>query len=109
MRRFNQILAPFLVFLLLAPSQPLLARTRKGDKFRAQAKVEEGKGDYDKALGYAEQAIAEDPVDPAYMIELRRLRFLSGSFHVKQGQKMRSGGKIEEALAEFKKSSAPRR
>lgn len=104
MRRFNQILAPSLVFLLLAPSQPLLARTRKGDKFRAMAKVEEGKGDYDKALGYAEQSIAEDPVDPAYMIELRRLRFIAGAFHVKQGQKIRSAGKIEEALAEFQKA-----
>ncbi len=104
MRRFNQILAPCLVFLLLAPSTPLYARTRKGDKFLAQAKTAETRSDYDKALGFAEQAAAEDPTDAAYMIELRRLRFLASTYHVKQGQKIRSAGKIEEALAEFQKA-----
>lgn len=104
MRRLNQFIAPLVVFFLLATALPLSARTRKGEKYRTQARAEESKGNFDKALGFAEQAIAEDATDPAYMLELRRLKFQSANFHTKAGQKLRSQGNLPEALSEFQKA-----
>jgi general secretion pathway protein D len=113
MNRFNhlvdqltvrQLMALILVSLLLHPLTPLNAKTRKGDKLRAEARTEEVRGNFDHALELAEQATAQDPGDPAYVLELRRLRFEASAAHVKTGQKLRASGKLEEALAEFEKA-----
>ena len=42
---------------------PAAARTRKGDRFLAQAKASEARKEFDAALEFAEKALAEDPVD----------------------------------------------
>jgi general secretion pathway protein D len=100
----RQLLSLVLVSLLLLPAAPLSAKTRKGDKLRDQAHAEETKGNFDRALELAEQAFSEDPGDPSYGLELRRVRFEAGAAHVKTGQKLRSAGRLEEALAEFEKA-----
>ena len=94
------MLALLLVLLLAVPPVPAQAKTRKGDKLRADARTEELKGNYDQALALAEKAFAEDAADPSYILELRRVRFEAAAAHVKTGQKLRSAGKLEEALAE---------
>ncbi len=100
----GQMLALLLVLLLAVPPVPAQAKTRKGDKLRADARTEELKGNYDQALALAEKAFAEDAADPSYILELRRVRFEAAAAHVKTGQKLRSAGKLEEALAEFEKA-----
>jgi general secretion pathway protein D len=100
----RQLLSLLLVSLLLLPATPLSAKTRKGDRLRNEARAEELKGNFDRALELAEQASAEDPGDPSYGLELRRVRFESAAAHVKTGQKLRAAGKLEEALAEFEKA-----
>ena len=90
--------------LLLLPSVPLGAKTRKGDKLRNESRTEEQKGNLDHALELAEKALSEDSADPAYILLVRRLRFEAGSAHVKIGQKLRMEGKLEEALAEFERA-----
>jgi general secretion pathway protein D len=100
----GQVLSLLLVSLLLFPATPLSARTRKGEKLREQARAEEVKGNLDHALELAEQAYSEDPGDASYALVLRRVRFEAGAAHVKSGQKLRSAGKLEEALAEFEKA-----
>jgi general secretion pathway protein D len=104
MNRFQRITAVFLAVLLAQPSGPLMAKTRKGERLRAEARVEEVKGNLDRALELAEQAAAEDASDPSYLLLLRRVRFECAGAHVKAGQKMRAAGKVEEALAEFEKA-----
>lgn len=100
----RQLLSLLLVFLLLFPALPLSAKTRKGDKLRNEARAEELRGNFDHALELAEQASSEDPGDPSYGLELRRVRFEAAAAHVKTGQKLRSAGKLEEALAEFERA-----
>jgi general secretion pathway protein D len=93
-----------LAILLLLPLVPLVAKTRKGDKLRNEARTEELKGNYDHALELAEQAVKEDPADPAYLLEARRVRFEAGVAHVSAGHRLRDAGHLEEALAEFQKA-----
>jgi general secretion pathway protein D len=88
------------------PSVPLLARTRKGEKLRNDAREEELKGNLDHALELAEQAMQQDPSDPSYQLVVRRIRFEDGSAHLKNGQKLRNAGKLDEALPEFEKAYA---
>ena len=93
-----------LAALLALPPAPLLAANRKGDKFLNDARQEEAKGNLDHALQLAEQALEQDPSDPGYQLEVRRVRFEAGEMHVKNGQKLRNEGKLSEALAEFEKA-----
>jgi general secretion pathway protein D len=104
MSRLNQLTAILLAAFLILPPAPLGAKTRKGDKLRNDARNEELKGNFDHALDLAEQAMATDPSDPSYVLEVRRVRFEAGAAHVKTGQKLRSQGKLDEALAEFQKA-----
>ncbi len=101
---FQRVVAILVCWLLLVPSLPLGAKTRKGDKFRNESRSEEQKGNLDHALELAEKALSEDATDPAYILLVRRLRFEAGSLHVKAGQKLRAAGKLEEALAEFERA-----
>ena len=82
------------------------ARTRKGDKFLAEGALAESHKDWDAALDAYEKAIAEDSADVAYQIAIKRVRFQAGQMHVNAGQKMRTAGELDKALAEFQKAYA---
>src|SRR5271165_4848069 len=101
MSRFNQLIAIVLASVLILPPGPLAGKSRKGDKLRNEARTEEIKGNYDHAAELAEQAMATDPSDPSYVLLVRRLRYEAGTAHVKNGQKIRAAGQLEQALAEF--------
>jgi general secretion pathway protein D len=103
---FRQIAAVALVWLMVLPPAPLFAGTKKGDKLRNQARIEEVKGNLQKAFDLTSQAVAEDPGDPSYNLQLHRIRFELGVQHVKNGQNLRNAGKIAEALSEFEKGYA---
>jgi general secretion pathway protein D len=89
--------------LLLLPADGLEARTRKGDKFLRQGRDAEARKDYEKALELYEQAVSQDPQDPAYQLGARRVRFQAGQMHVEAGLKLRTAGELEQALVEFQK------
>ena len=89
---------------MLRDCSPLLARTRKGDKLRNEARTEEIKGNYDHALDLARQAVEQDPADPAYLLEMRRVRIEAAVSHIGAGQKLRNSGRLEDAMAEFEKA-----
>jgi len=101
---FNRLLVIVLAALLALPPAPVLAKTRKGDKLRNEARAAELKGDYDQALKLAKQAMQEDPSDPAYVLEVRRVTFEDGVMHVSHGHSLRDAGHLDEALAEFQKA-----
>ena len=48
----------------------------------------------------------EDPADSAYQLSAKRVRFQAGMARVDTGQKLRSAGQLEEAMAEFQKAYA---
>jgi len=96
----------FLLALSLAFGPALEARTRKGDKLLKDGKAAEGQSDFDKALDLYEQALQEDPSDGQYQLRARRVRFEAGQMHIDRGTKLRSQGKLEEAVAEFQRAFA---
>ncbi len=87
--------------LLLACASLSLARSRKGDKFFKDAEAAELVKDWDKALDLYQKAVDESPGDANYLINMRRARFQAGQMHVDRGEKLRSEGKLEEAIQEF--------
>lgn len=89
---------------MILPPAPLLAGTKKGDKLRNQARVEEVKGNLEHAYQLTQQAEAEDPGDPAYTLQLNRIRFELGVQHITKARKLRDAGKLADALAEFQKA-----
>jgi general secretion pathway protein D len=101
---FRQLAAAFLATLMVLPPAPLLAGTRKGDKVRNQARVEEVKGNLEHALEMTRQALAEDPADPAYILQVNRLRFELGVQDIGKARKLRDAGKLNDALLLFQKA-----
>ena len=83
---------------------PMTARTRKGDKFLAQGKEREVRKDWDGALDFYNKALAEDPTDPGYQLEVHQARFQASQAHVSQGLKARKEGSLGQALVEFQKA-----
>lgn len=101
-----RVIAGLASFLLLIPPADLEARTRKGDKYLKLARLAEARKDYEQALDLYNQALSTDPSDAAYELGMRRARFQAGEQHVLAGQKLREGGKVQEALVEFEKAFA---
>lgn len=90
---------------LLVTSVPVAtAGNKKGDRLQAMGVQAEAVRAYDKALDLFEQAVAADPTDSGYLLTLRRVRFAAAQMHVDRGQKLRSGGKLDEALVEFQRA-----
>jgi general secretion pathway protein D len=102
----KQLTAVCLAGLMILPPAPLLARTRKGDKLLEAGRLEEQKGNLESALVLTAQAVADDPGDAAYILQLHRVRFALGTVLVKNGQKMREAGNLTDALAAFEKAYA---
>jgi general secretion pathway protein D len=98
-------LAIFL-FLIAAVSAPLDAKTRKGEKLLEQGRAAEVRKQWEVALDFYEKALLEDPGDPAYQLAFRRVRFQASMARVDAGQKLRSEGKLEEAMVEFQRAYA---
>src|SRR5258708_26545357 len=90
--------------LLLLPVDGLEARTRKGDKFLKQARAAEASKDYELALDLYNQAVSQDPQDPAYQLGARRVRFQASQLHVENGIRLRRDGQLDQALVEFQRA-----
>lgn len=107
MHVYKRLLSFWLAFLMVAPATaPLAARTKQGDKLLKQGHEAEKRKQWDQALDFYEQALSQDPSDAAYRLFADRVRFQAAAQHVHLGQKIRSEGKLEEALAEFEKAYA---
>ena len=50
------------------------------------------------------KALDLKPNDTEYMIAMRTARFQCGEKHIKAGQKLRTDGKLEDAMREFQKA-----
>lgn len=91
---------------MLNPGPELFAKTRKGDKLYKLAQQAETRKEYEKALTLYDEALAEDPSDPAYNLGSRRMREKVGQTHMEAAKKLREAGKLQEALTEFQKAFA---
>jgi len=100
---FKQLCSSFLIFLLILPQAGLLEakKSRKSDRYFAQGRDAEDRGDLEKALEFYTKALSEDPKDTAYLLATRRTRFLAAQSMVTKGIKMRADGQVAEALEMF--------
>src|ERR1035441_3426974 len=103
---FNRLTAIMLTAVLIGPTLPLEARTKKGDKFLAEGRLHEQKKEWDEALEAYEKAFSEDPADIVYQMASTKIHFMAAQSHIDQGLKQRSAGQLGEALLEFQKAYA---
>lgn len=99
--RFRAVVCGLLMLFAIGA---VLEAKDKGEKDFKEAQAAASKSDWDKALDLYMQALDKNPNNPAYMIGMRRARFQDGQMHVNRGQKLRTEGKVEEAMAEFQKA-----
>ncbi|HET7206577.1 MAG TPA: cohesin domain-containing protein [Terriglobales bacterium] len=90
-------------FLVLIVSLPAVAD--KAKSLFNQGKDAEARQNYEAAYDLYKQAYDLKPKDLTYRAAYERLRFLAAASMVHKGQLLRDAGKLEEALAEFKKAA----
>src|SRR6476646_7139045 len=86
----------------------ILALPAAADKAKSlynQGKDAEARQNYEQAYDYYKQAYELKPKDLLYRASYERTRFLAGASHVHRGQLLRDAGKLDEAMAEFRKAA----
>ena len=59
---------------------------------------------YEKAVFYFEKALREKPKNPLYRVALMRAKYEGSLYHLQRARILRSEGKKEEAIEEYKKA-----
>jgi len=91
------------ILLVLWVSLPLCADQASSAYKRGVHAESENK--YDEAFQAYSQAHSLKPRDAKYFTAYTRVRFYAALEHIKQGQALRDGGKLQEAAAEFQRAS----
>ena len=102
--RFAIAFQAALLVVTIATTQEAWAGKGKAKDLYEQARRAELQKDYDLALQYSEQAMAEDPSDHRYELAVRRLRFMAAQTHVDQGRRLREEGLLQEAAEHFQRA-----
>jgi general secretion pathway protein D len=105
MSGFNRLAAFLLAAALVGPVAPLQGKTRKGNVYFAEGAKYQEKKQWDAALEAYERALAEDPSDVAYRIAAEKARVAASQEHLENGLKLRSQGRLGEALVEIQRAS----
>jgi general secretion pathway protein D len=91
--------------LLLAALVTLTALAAdKAKKLYAEGQDAEARQNYEAAYGFFKQAYDLKPKDLRYRSAYNRTRFEAAASIVHRGQKLRDGGQLDEAVAEFRKA-----
>ena len=92
-----------IVMLVVAITLP--AAADKAKSLYNKGKDAEARQNYEQAYDYYKQAYELKPKDIGYRASYERTRFLAGASHVHRGQLLRDAGKLDEAIAEFRKAA----
>src|ERR1700674_1689512 len=92
-----------MVLLVLAVTLAIAAD--KAKSLYNKGKDAEARQNYEQAYDYYKQAYELKPKDIGYRASYERTRFLAGASHVHRGQLLRDAGKLDEAIAEFRKAA----
>lgn len=93
----------WVVAVVLSVSLPGLA-DQASSEFKRGVEAE-NHNKYDEAFQAYAQAHALKPKDPKYFTAYTRLRFYAALEHIKLGQELRNGGKMQEAIVEFQRAA----
>src|SRR5256885_2158486 len=92
-----------IVMLIVAITLP--AAADKAKSLYNKGKDAEARQNYEQAYDYYKQAYELKPKDIQFRASYERTRFLAGASHVHRGQLLRDAGKLDEAMAEFRKAA----
>ena len=92
-----------IVMLVVAITLP--AAADKAKSLYNKGKDAEARQNYEEAYDYYKQAYELKPRDIQYRASYERTRFLAGASHVHRGQLLRDAGKLDDAMAEFRKAA----
>jgi general secretion pathway protein D len=92
--------------LVLAITACLPAFADKAGTAFKQGAQAEARDNFEQAYEFYKQAFDLKPSDIKYRAAYTRMRFYASAALIRQGQKLRDQGKLEDALAEFQKASA---
>jgi general secretion pathway protein D len=92
-----------IAMLVLAITLP--AAADKAKSLYNKGKDAEARQNYEQAYDYYKQAYELKPKDILYRASYERTRFLAGASHVHRGQLLRDAGKLDDAMAEFRKAA----
>src|SRR5438874_5815564 len=92
-----------IVMLVVAITLP--AAADKAKSLYNKGKDAEARQNYEQAYDYYKQAYELKPKDIQYRASYERTRFLAGASHVHRGQLLRDAGKLDAAMAEFRKAA----
>ncbi len=103
----NRLIRPALVLIAVVLAVGVIAgKGKDSDKALFEKGADaEARQNYEKAYDFYRQAYDLKPKDLKYRISYERMKFYSAASHVHRGQMLRDGGKLDEALAEFKKAN----
>ncbi len=101
----TRLLRPAAIFLLVAAVTLPAVAANKAGSFYDKGKDAEARENYEEAYDLFKQAYDLSPKDLKYKSAYERLRFLAGASHVHRGQLLQDVGKLDEALAEFRKAA----
>ena len=92
-----------IVLLVLAITLP--AAADKAKSFFNKGRDAEARQNYEQAYEDFKQAYEFKPKDIQYRSSYERTRFLAAASHVHRGQLLRDAGKLDDAMAEFRKAA----
>jgi general secretion pathway protein D len=98
-RLLRPALLPVLVAVIALPSF-----ADKSKDIYAKGQDAEARQNYEEAYNYFKQAYDLKPKDLRYRASFERIRFEAGASIVHHGQKLREDGKLDEAVAEFRRA-----
>lgn len=103
----NRLIRPALVLIAVVLAVGVIAgKSKDSDKALFDKGADaEARQNYEMAYDFYRQAYDLKPKDLKYRISYERMKFYSAASHVHRGQLLRDGGKLDEALAEFKKAN----
>jgi general secretion pathway protein D len=90
---------------MLVVAITLPAAADKAKSLYNKGKDAEARQNYEQAYDYYKQAYDLKPRDIQYRASYERTRFLAGASHVHRGQLLRDAGKLDDAMAEFRKAA----
>src|SRR5271165_3981024 len=101
----RRLMRPALLLLLVAVAT-LPAIADKAKSLYAKGEDAEARQKYEAAYEFYKQAYDLKPKDLRYRASFERIRFEAAASIVHEGQKLRDGGKLDEAVAAFQKALA---
>src|SRR5690348_3845194 len=101
----RRLISPAALAFLLVVVATVPAAADKAKSLYSQGQDAEARQNYEAAYDFYRQAFELKPKDLRYRATYERVKFLAAASHVHRGQLLRDSGKLDDAMAEFKKAA----